>query len=132
MIDHLSTYATDFDRTRDFYTAVFAPLGYRQLMEFTKAEDEDLPGRRICAFGPDGNPAFWVIEVSMPYTPRHTAFCADSRAAVEAFHQAGLEAGGSDHGGPGVRPEYHPHYYGAFLIDPDGNNVEAVCHAPVD
>jgi len=130
MIDHLSTYATDYPATKAFYAAVFAPLGYSQLMEFERGEDEQLPGRRICAFGPEGNPAFWIIEVGEAYTPRHTAFCADSRQAVEAFYEAGLANGGSDHGSPGVRPEYHPHYYGAFLIDPDGNNVEAVCHQP--
>ena len=128
MIDHLSTYATDYPRTRDFYAAVFAPLGYRLLMEFDRPGDEELPGRRTCAFGPEGNPAFWVIEVKAAYTPRHTAFCADNRESVDAFYQAGLTSGGSDHGAPGLRPEYHPHYYGAFLIDPDGNNVEAVCH----
>ena len=132
MIDHLSTYATNFERTRDFYNAVFTPLGYGKLMEFSSSEDADMPGRRICAFGPEDNPAFWVIEVSEAYTPRHTAFCAESREAVEAFHRAGLDAGGSDHGGPGLRPEYHPHYYGAFLTDPDGNNVEAVYHRPLD
>ncbi len=130
MIDHISTYATDFERSRDFYAAVFEPLGYRLLMEFSKADDEELPNRRICAFGPEGNPAFWVIEVDAPYTPRHTAFCARDRTAVAAFHRAGLAAGGTDYGAPGLRPEYHPDYYSAFLLDPDQNNVEAVCHQP--
>jgi catechol 2,3-dioxygenase-like lactoylglutathione lyase family enzyme len=125
MIDHLSTYATDYEATRNFYQAVFSPLGHRLQMEFTEPG-----GQRMCAFGPEGNPAFWVIEVNEAASPRHIAFCADSREEVRAFHQAGLEHGAGDHGAPGLRPIYHEHYYGAFLIDPDGNNIEAVYHQP--
>ncbi len=93
------------------------------------AADPDLPGRRACAFG-SSRPVFWVIEAKEPYSPRHVAFTAASREQVNAFHAAGLEAGGSDHGEPGPRPIYHEHYFGSFLLDPDGNNVEAVCHLP--
>lgn len=128
MIDHLSTYATDYEATRDFYAAVFAPLGHSLQMEFS--HDNDGASQRMCAFGPQGNPAFWIIEVDEKFSPRHIAFCADSHTEVDLFHQAGLAAGAQDHGAPGLRPIYHEHYYGGFLIDPDGNNIEAVCHKP--
>jgi catechol 2,3-dioxygenase-like lactoylglutathione lyase family enzyme len=122
MIDHLSTYATDYEATKRFYRQALEPLGYGIQMEF--------PDRRVCAFGPAGKPAFWVIGVSTAASPRHVAFAAPDRGAVAAFHRAALAAGGSDHGAPGLRPDYHPSYFGAFVLDPDGNNVEAVCHAP--
>jgi len=130
MIDHLSTYATDFDATKDFYSTVLAELGYSVQAEMTVEADPDLPGRRACAFGPNGRPVFWVVEVLEAYTPRHIAFTALDRGCVAAFHSAGLLVGGVDFGAPGPRPIYHENYYGAFLTDPDGNNVEAVCHAP--
>lgn len=130
MIDHLSTYATDFPATRAFYVAVLAELGHAVQFEMTLDADPALPGRRACAFGPEGRPVFWVIEVREPASPRHVAFTASDRAAVDAFHAAGLVAGGDDNGAPGLRTIYHPDYYGGFLTDPDGNNVEAVCHAP--
>ena len=130
MIDHLSTYATDFDATRAFYAAVLGALGYAVQYEMKMDDDPDLPGRRAAAFGPPGKPAFWVIGSRETHTPRHVAFAAADREAVRAFHAAGLQAGGRDFGAPGPRPIYHEHYYGGFLTDPDGNNVEAVCHAP--
>jgi hypothetical protein len=91
--------------------------------------DEELPGRRASAWGPD-RPIFWLIETKVVYTPRHFAFTAPNRSGVDAFHAAALEVGGRNHGVPGVRAVYHPDYYGAFVLDPDDNNVEAVCHAP--
>ena len=130
MIDHLSTYATDFPATKAFYEAVFAPLGCGLQMELVAKWNSEFPTQRICAFGPTGKPVFWVIEVKTAYTPRHIAFTADNRAAVAAFYEQGLAQGGRDNGGPGLRPEYHEHYYAAFLLDPDDNNVEAVCHTP--
>ncbi len=130
MIDHLSTYATDFDSTKAFYSAVLAKLGYSVQAEMVFDADPDLPGRRACAFGPSGRPVFWVVEVLELSTPRHVAFAAQDRACVAAFHAAGLLAGGEDLGAPGPRPIYHENYFGAFLTDPDGNNVEAVCHTP--
>ena len=129
MIDHLSTYATDFDATRRFYEAALGALGYTVQMEMEMSWDPDLPGRRACAFGSD-RPVFWVIEAKEAYTPRHLAFSAPDRVHVAAFHDAALAAGGVDHGEPGPRPIYHEHYFGAFVLDPDGNNVEAVCHLP--
>lgn len=130
MIDHISSYATDFPASKEFYQAALAELGYSLQHEMTFDEDPDLPGRRACAFGPTGKSTFWVIEVLEPYSPRHIAFAASDRHAVDAFHRAGMSAGGGDLGSPGLRPIYHPDYYGGFLTDPDGNNVEAVCHDP--
>ena len=130
MIDHLSTYAADYPATKAFYQAALRPLGYGLEHEMVTSWDAEFPERRACAFGPPGKSVFWVIETRITYTPRHLAFAAPDRAAVAAFHAAGLAAGGSDHGAPGPRPIYHEHYFGAFVLDPDGNNVEAVCHAP--
>ena len=122
MIDHLSTYATDYAATRGFYEEVLRELGYTL--------QADYPQFNSCAFGPEGRPVFWVIAVENAASPRHVAFTANSRQEVDAFYARGLEAGAGDNGAPGLRPQYHPHYYGAFLIDPDGNNVEAVYHWP--
>ncbi|HBD13613.1 MAG TPA: glyoxalase/bleomycin resistance/extradiol dioxygenase family protein [Porticoccaceae bacterium] len=130
MIDHLSTYATDYVVTKRFYESVFKPLDYSIQMEFVAEWNLDFPTQRMCAFGPEGKPIFWIIETKGSYTPRHTAFSTKSRELVNKFHEAGVQNGGTDNGAPGIRPMYHEHYYGAFLIDPDGNNVEAVCHAP--
>jgi catechol 2,3-dioxygenase-like lactoylglutathione lyase family enzyme len=129
MLDHVSTYATDFEATRRFYAAALAPLGSKVQMELVTSGDPSFPTRRLCAFGPD-RPIFWVVETRQPSTPRHVAFAAPDRTVVGAFHRAALAAGGRDNGAPGPRPQYHPYYYGAFVLDPDGNNVEAVCHAP--
>ena len=118
MIDHISLKVSDYERSKAFYTRALAPLGYTPVMEFGKA----------CGFGP-GKPIFWVAE-GEPTTPIHLAFGTDDRAVVDAFHAAALEAGGKDNGGPGLRPQYHPSYYGAFVFDPDGHNIEAVCHKP--
>lgn len=123
VIDHLSTYATDYAATRQFYEVVLAELGY--------TVQADYPQYNSCAFGPEGRPVFWVIGVEEVASPRHVAFTAARRDEVDAFYGRGLTSGGSDNGEPGLRSQYHPHYYGAFLLDPDGNNVEAVCHWPV-
>ena len=130
MIDHITTYATDFDATKAFYEAVLSALGHSLQMEMVASWDPEWPTRRLCAFGP-GRAQFWIAEGKEAYTPRHIAFTAADHAAVDAFWAAGRETGAADNGAPGPRPIYHPHYYGGFLIDPDGNNVEAVCHAPV-
>jgi catechol 2,3-dioxygenase-like lactoylglutathione lyase family enzyme len=129
VIDHLSTYSTTYDATKRFYEAALATLGAPLQREFVASWDEEFPTRRCCAFGPE-RAVFWVIETRLPSTPRHIAFSASTRSRVDAFHRAALAAGGRDHGAPGVRAVYHPTYYGAFVLDPDGNNVEAVCHAP--
>ncbi len=128
MIDHLSTYALDYDATVAFYDAALTALGYARNTNMVAAWDPDFPTRRLCAYGPGGRPVFWVAEDKGKHTPRHVAFVAKDRAGVHAFHGAGLAAGGEDNGKPGPREHYHPGYYGGFLIDPDGNNVEAVVH----
>ena len=130
MIDHLSTYATDFPSTKAFYESALAALGYSVQSGMVLDSDAEFPGRRICSFGLDGRSVFWVIEVRDAASPRHFAFVATDRRSVAAFHDAGVAAGGHDLGAPGLRPIYHEHYYGSFLTDPDGNNVEAVCHTP--
>lgn len=131
MIDHLFTYTTDYDATLAFYDAVLGALGYVRNREMVAEWDPEWPTRRMCAYGTPQRPIFRVMEVREPATPRHVAFAAADRDAVVRFYEAGLAAGGRDHGAPGLRPQYHPGYYGAFLFDPDGNNVEAVVHERV-
>jgi catechol 2,3-dioxygenase-like lactoylglutathione lyase family enzyme len=129
MLDHLGIPATDYRHSRAFYERALAPLGYSVVMEVTREMTGNYEG---CGFGPiGGRPQFWVGEgTGEAGRGMHIAFVAKTRAEVDAFHAAALSAGGSDNGAPGVRPHYHPHYYAAFAIDPDGHNVEAVCHAP--
>ena len=132
MIDHMGFDCSDYRRSRAFYERALAPLGISVVMELTKEESGGYEG---CGFGQNGKPEFWIGSNTGPGAqpvPRslHVAFRADDRRTVEAFHQAALEAGGRDNGGPGLRPHYHPTYYGAFVLDPDGHNVEAVCHRP--
>jgi catechol 2,3-dioxygenase-like lactoylglutathione lyase family enzyme len=120
-IDHIGLDVADYAKSKAFYEQALAPLGMKVLME-------PVPG--ICGFGGDF-PFFWIGQRDLgPQTGVHVAFTAKDRAMVDAFHAAALAAGGTDNGGPGVREIYHPHYYGAFVLDPDGNNVEAVCHKP--
>ncbi|MFZ5466312.1 MAG: VOC family protein [Pseudomonadota bacterium] len=120
MIDHIGISVQDYTRSKTFYQAAMAPLGYELVMEF-----EDAGG-----FGVEGQPDFW-IEGGKQTTPRvHVAFRSRDRATVRAFYEAALKAGGQDNGPPGLRVDYHPHYYAAFVIDPDGHNIEAVCHTP--
>jgi catechol 2,3-dioxygenase-like lactoylglutathione lyase family enzyme len=128
MIDHLSFYTTDYSSSKAFYEAVLASLGHGLVQEMTATWDPEFPTRRMCAFGPPGKSILWLIEVKTPASPRHVAFTARNRAAVDAFHQTALKSGAKDNGAPGERPHYHPHYYGAFVLDPDGNNIEAVYH----
>jgi catechol 2,3-dioxygenase-like lactoylglutathione lyase family enzyme len=130
MIDHLSFYTTDYPKTKLFYEAVFSTLGYTMTRDMVTSWDPAWPTRRICAFGPGQEACFWLIETKEAATPMHVAFKAADRASVEAFYEAALKQGGEDHGAPGLRPQYHEHYFGAFVLDPDGNNVEAVCHSP--
>jgi len=119
MIDHLGIAVKDAAASRAFYAAALAPLGYGIVMEF----------KGHVGFGPPGRPQFWISE-GAPASPLHLAFAAPNRAAVDAFYAAAIKAGARDNGPPGLRPHYHSHYYGAFVIDPDGHNTEAVCHAP--
>jgi catechol 2,3-dioxygenase-like lactoylglutathione lyase family enzyme len=125
MIDHSGLKISDPAKSRRFYEAALAPLGYRVLMEVPA---EHTGGMVVLGYGVPPNPDFWVAQ-GTPETPRvHVAFRAGSRAEVDAFHRAALAAGGRDNGAPGPRPHYHAKYYGAFVLDPDGHNIEAVFH----
>jgi catechol 2,3-dioxygenase-like lactoylglutathione lyase family enzyme len=127
MFDHLSIWVTDYAKSKAFYERALAPLGITVQMEFGN----------VAGFGRGGKPSFWIGEGTPAFwgkghragaAPVHIALAVENRAQVEAFYQAALVAGATDHGAPGLRPQYHPGYYGAFVLDPDGNNVEAVCH----
>jgi catechol 2,3-dioxygenase-like lactoylglutathione lyase family enzyme len=119
VLDHIAVNASELEVSREFYERTLSPLGYEVLLTF--------PG--VIGLGVDRKPDFWLREGSVT-EPMHVAFSAEDRKAVDAFHAAALAAGGRDNGGPGVREIYHPHYYGAFVLDPDGHNAEAVCHEP--
>ncbi|MEI9965092.1 MAG: VOC family protein [Caulobacteraceae bacterium] len=127
MIDHVSLSVSDFKRSRAFYDAALAPLGVAVRME-VGAEETD-SGVAFAGYGRD-RPVLWVAEGPQPTGHVHLALTASTRAEVDAFYEAAIAAGARDNGPPGVRPYYHPNYYGAFVIDPDGVNLEAVCHAP--
>ena len=125
MIDHTGFNVSDPQKSRRFYEGALAPLGYAQLLEVPK---EFTGGRVVVGYGVAPKPDFWLAE-GKPNEPRlHIAFTAKSREEVDAFYQAALAAGGRDNGPPGPRPQYHAGYYGAFVLDPDGHNIEAVFH----
>jgi len=124
MLDHVGVEVSDFARSMAFYEAALEPLGIKLLMEF---EGVGAGFGKETEHGP--NPFFWIGERGRPaVSGAHVAFGVRDTAAVDAFHAAALAAGGTDNGAPGPRPIYHPGYYGAFVLDPDGNNIEAVCH----
>ncbi len=123
MLDHAGLEVSDLERSRAFYEAALAPLGISTVMEFEGMlglGTETESGRQ---------PFFWLAARGRPpVSGVHLAFTAGTTDEVDAFHAAALAAGGTDNGAPGLRTNYHPHYYGAFVLDPDGNNIEAVCH----
>jgi catechol 2,3-dioxygenase-like lactoylglutathione lyase family enzyme len=120
VLDHVGLPASDLERSKRFYETALSPLGYELIME---------PSDSAAGFGRQDKPDFWIAR-GEPGHPVHVAFAAEDHASVNAFHEAAIAAGGRDNGGPGLRPEYHPSYYGAFVLDPDGNNIKAVCHRP--
>jgi catechol 2,3-dioxygenase-like lactoylglutathione lyase family enzyme len=120
MIDHTGLTVSNVAKSKAFYGEALAPLGYGVLMEWEQS----------AGFGVAPKPDFWIGEGQPNVPPIHIAFRAESRAQVDAFYKAAIAAGGKDNGAPGLRPHYHANYYGAFVLDPDGHNVEAVCHAP--
>ncbi len=128
MIDHVGFPISDYERSKRFYERALAPLGYTLVMEVPS--EVAASGAPAAGFGADGKPDFWIGGEGGLGGVLHVAILAKSRAAVDAFYRAALEAGGKDNGAPGLRPVYHPNYYGAFVLDPDGHNIEAVCHAP--
>jgi catechol 2,3-dioxygenase-like lactoylglutathione lyase family enzyme len=120
MIDHLGLGASDYEASKSFYLKALAPLGVSAVME----------GPFGVGLGREGKPTFWLHQTADKVSPLHLAFAARDRKEVDEFYKAALAAGGRDNGAPGLRPHYHPNYYGAFVIGPDGHNIEAVCHEP--
>jgi catechol 2,3-dioxygenase-like lactoylglutathione lyase family enzyme len=118
MLDHIGLAVSDIAKSKTFFQAALAPLGYKILMDFGEA----------VGLGQD-RPDFWIAKGTEP-AKIHVAFTVSKRATVKAFYDAAIAAGGKDNGAPGLRPQYHPNYYGAFVYDRDGNNIEAVCHQP--
>jgi catechol 2,3-dioxygenase-like lactoylglutathione lyase family enzyme len=128
MIDHIGFPVSDYARAKAFYERALAPLGYSVVMEIGAEHTES--GAAACGFGAAGKPDFWIGGEGGLGKPVHIALRVNDRATVDAFYRAALAAGGRDNGPPGLRPHYHPNYYGAFVLDPDGHNIEAVCHRP--
>lgn len=120
MIDHVGLNVADYARSKEFYEQALAPIGYEIVMDF---EGE------ATGLGVPGRPDLWLVRRD-PVGFAHIAFVVEERERVDAFHAAALGAGGTDNGGPGTREHYHPTYYAAFVLDPDGNNIEVVCHTP--
>ena len=129
MIDHIGMSVRDIARATEFYRKALAPLGIGVVMEVSA---EDTGSGAAVGFGANWKPFFWIGEGFHPAGDQHihVAFTAPSREAVDAFYASAIAAGGKDNGPPGLRPHYHENYYGAFVLDADGNNIEAVCHAP--
>jgi catechol 2,3-dioxygenase-like lactoylglutathione lyase family enzyme len=130
LLDHVTLMVSNYARSKAFYEKALAPLGVKAIMEYGEA----------CGFGREHKPDFWIGTGPTSFqkpehleriTPTHLAFAARSRAEVDAFYKAALDAGARDFGAPGLRPEYHANYYGAFVLDPDGHDVEACFHQPV-
>jgi catechol 2,3-dioxygenase-like lactoylglutathione lyase family enzyme len=118
MIDHVTLNVRDVDASKAFYEQALRPLGYELMMDF--------PGG--CGFGAEGKPDFFLAQRGEPSAPVHVALRSPDQRSVDAFHEAALAAGGTDNGPPGIRRVYHDHYYGAYVLDPEGNNIEAVTH----
>lgn len=125
MLDHVGLPVSDFTRAKSFYLRVLRSLGYDLVLEVSS---EETGGYSHAGFGPPGRPQLWIGSGKPIKGQVHFAFVAKDRKAVRAFHAAALDAGGRDNGAPGLRPHYHDNYYGAFVLDPDGHNIEAVCH----
>jgi catechol 2,3-dioxygenase-like lactoylglutathione lyase family enzyme len=121
MLDHVTLGASDIGRSIAFYDQAFAAIGIERLY----AE-----GKTFAGYGVGKKAFFWIGRKDVDITGTHVAFAVPDRASVDRFHAAALAAGGRDNGAPGLRPHYHPNYYGAFILDPDGHNIEAVCHSP--
>jgi catechol 2,3-dioxygenase-like lactoylglutathione lyase family enzyme len=128
MLDHVGFAVSDAERSRRFYEEALAPLGISLIK--TVPSDKTEAGGTAHGFGSDGKPYFWFGDNERVGEGSHIAFTADTRAEVDAFYRAALAAGGRDNGEPGLRPQYHADYYAAFVFDPDGLNIEAVCHRP--
>ena len=128
MIDHIGLAVSDYERSKAFYARALTPLGYGLVYEVTPAMTGG--GESHAGFGLERRPQFWIQTGTPVRGKLHVCFAANTRAQVDAFHLAALAAGATENGPPGLRPQYHDHYYGAFVLDPDGHNIEAVCHTP--
>lgn len=128
MIDHTGINVSNFEKSKEFYIHSLASLGYQLLHEF---DASGIGSACAAGFGTDRNPDFWIFQGDVNIPRIHIAFRAGTREVVQAFYEAALQVGGQDNGVPGLRTHYHPNYYAAFVLDPDGHNVEAVCHTPV-
>ncbi len=128
MIDHIGFPVSDYQASKTFYAKALAPLGYALIIEVGGQHTQSKAP--TAGFGADGKPDIWIGGEGGVKGVVHIALLAKDRATVDAFYQAAIAAGGKDNGKPGLRPHYHPNYYGAFVRDPDGHNIEAVCHAP--
>jgi catechol 2,3-dioxygenase-like lactoylglutathione lyase family enzyme len=126
MLDHTGFPVTNYARSKVFYEKALAPLGYVLIMEVAENDNDS----RAAGFGADGKPDLWIGGEGGLNRPIHVAIATRDRASVDAFYHAAIAAGGKDNGAPGLRPHYHANYYAAFVLDPDGHNIEAVCHAP--
>jgi catechol 2,3-dioxygenase-like lactoylglutathione lyase family enzyme len=126
MIDHIGVTVSDFSRSKQFYRAALAAVNFELLLEFPAAVTGHTD---VAGFGEAPKAEFWIAWGTPNVPPVHVAFRVASVALVDAFYRAALKAGARDNGAPGLRPQYHPNYYGAFVLDPDGHNIEAVCHA---
>jgi len=127
LLDHISINVSDLDRSRRFYAMTLKPLGYRVLKDGPASAGFGVPDGDGKPRDPGGD--FWISQDAPESPLTHFAFSARSREAVDAFFEAALEAGGVDNGQPDLRPRYHAHYYAAFILNPDGYNLEAVCHS---
>jgi catechol 2,3-dioxygenase-like lactoylglutathione lyase family enzyme len=120
VIDHVVLNVRDYEASKRFYVEALRPMGYEVILEF----------ERMAGLGSEGKPELWIGERDEPSANVHVALASPDRHTVDEFYSAALSAGGRDNGSPGLRPHYHEQYYGAFVLDPDGNNIEAVCHLP--
>ena len=127
MIDHMGIAVSDIERSRKFYEAALGALGMSVNMEV--GPDQTESGGTALGFGARDEKIFWIADQERPGEGTHVAFRVERREQVDAFHAAGMKAGGRDNGAPGLRPHYGPNYYAAFICDPDGANIEAVCYA---
>jgi catechol 2,3-dioxygenase-like lactoylglutathione lyase family enzyme len=125
MIDHLSVVVSDYAKSKAFYLQALAATGHSRLVELPATQGSQKQSAGFCH---DDGSDFWIGQGEPVKPPIHIAFRVPTRAAVDAFYKAAIAAGGRDNGAPGLRPHYHPNYYGAFVLDPDGHNIEAVCH----
>lgn len=127
MIDHIGIDVSDYETSKRFYSAALQGIDYALLQQFPASMTGTVD---VAGFGQHHQPDFWISGGGATKPPTHVAFRVTSRALVDGFYKAAIAAGGTDNGEPGLRPQYHPHYYAAFVRDPDGHNIEAVCHDP--